>query len=323
MKMSDTRIGIKLLQDRMNAAILGQEEVVEKIVMVMLADGNLLLEGLPGLAKTRAINSLAQALACDLSRIQFTPDLLPSDITGTTVYQPEQKDNPFVFERGPIFANLVLADEINRAPAKVQSALLEAMEERQVSVSGETYKMADLFMVMATQNPVEQEGTYPLPEAQLDRFLMKVVMKYPDREAEKAVLRLVREESKGKTQNETPVAQENVFTARNEIKDIKVSEAAEQYIIDLISATRYPGELDAELGRFINFGASPRGSIALDKASRVKAWLDGRDHVLPDDIRYVAHDVLRHRLILSYEANAEGVEADQVIDKLLEIVISI
>jgi len=321
--MSDIRANIQQLQDRMNAAILGQEEVVEKIVMVMLADGNLLLEGLPGLAKTRAINSLAQALACDLSRIQFTPDLLPSDITGTTVYQPEQKDNPFVFERGPIFANLVLADEINRAPAKVQSALLEAMEERQVSVSGETYKMADLFMVMATQNPVEQEGTYPLPEAQLDRFLMKVVMKYPDREAEKAVLRLVREESKGNTQIETPIAQEAVFTARNEIKDIRVSEAAEQYIIDLISATRYPGELDAELGRFINFGASPRGSIALDKASRVKAWLDGRDHVLPDDIRYVAHDVLRHRLILSYEANAEGVEADQVIDKLLEIVISI
>lgn len=320
--MSDSRKGIQLLQDRMNAAILGQEEVVEKILMVMLADGNLLLEGLPGLAKTRAINSLAQALACDLSRIQFTPDLLPSDITGTTVYQPEQKDNPFVFERGPIFANLILADEINRAPAKVQSALLEAMEERQVSVAGETYKMADLFMVMATQNPVEQEGTYPLPEAQLDRFLMKVVMKYPDRESEKAVLRLVREESKGNTQNEPPVAQEAVFTARNEIKEIKVSEAAEQYIIDLISATRYPGELDEELGRFINFGASPRGSIALDKASRVKAWLDGRDHVLPDDIRYVAHDVLRHRLILSYEANAEGVEADQVIDKLLEIVIS-
>jgi len=321
--MSKLRESIALLQDRMNASILGQENVVERILMVLLADGNLLLEGLPGLAKTRAIKSLANALECDLSRIQFTPDLLPSDITGTTVYQPENKDNPFVFEQGPIFANLILADEINRAPAKVQSALLEAMEERQVSVAGQTYPMNPLFMVMATQNPVEQEGTYPLPEAQLDRFLMKVVMQYPDREAEKAVLRLVREESKGVVETESPIAQQVIFEAREEIKQVTVSDAAEQYIIDLISATRYAAELDQELGNYISFGASPRGAIALDKASRVKAWLEGRDHIIPDDIRFVAHDVLRHRLILSYEANAEGIDADQIIDKLLGLVIAL
>lgn len=321
--MSKLRESIALLQGQMNGAILGQEDVVERILMVLLADGNLLLEGLPGLAKTRAIKSLSKALECELSRIQFTPDLLPSDITGTTVYQPDNKDNPFVFEQGPIFANLILADEINRAPAKVQSALLEAMEERQVSVAGQTYPMSPLFMVMATQNPVEQEGTYPLPEAQLDRFLMKVVMQYPDRDAEKAVLRLVREESKGGVEQQAAIAQEVIFEAREEIKQVKVSDAAEQYIIDLISATRYPGELDSELGRYINFGSSPRGAIALDKASRVKAWLEGRDHVIPDDIRFVAHDVLRHRLILSYEANAEGVDADQIIDKLLALVIAV
>lgn len=320
--MSTTLEQIKALADRMNQSILGQENVVEKILMVMLADGNLLLEGLPGLAKTRAIKSLAAALECELSRIQFTPDLLPSDITGTTVYQPDNKDNPFVFEQGPIFANLILADEINRAPAKVQSALLEAMEERQVSVAGATYKMEDLFMVMATQNPVEQEGTYPLPEAQLDRFLMKVVMDYPDKEAEKAVLKLVREESKQTAARQENIPQEAVFNARKEIKDIKVSDAAEQYIIDLISASRFPADLDENLAKWINFGASPRGAIGLDKAARVKAWLEGRDHIIPDDIRYVAHDVLRHRLILSYEANAEGISTDDVVDELLKLVIA-
>jgi len=320
--MSNTLEQIRLLESRMNTSILGQEKVVEKILMVLLADGNLLLEGLPGLAKTRAIKSLSEALECELSRIQFTPDLLPSDITGTTVYQPDNKDNPFVFEQGPIFANLILADEINRAPAKVQSALLEAMEERQVSVAGSTYPMAKLFMVMATQNPVEQEGTYPLPEAQLDRFIMKVQMDYPDKEAEKAVLRLVREESKASKKDGTVVSQEAIFTAREEIKNVKVSDAAEQYIIDLISATRYPAELSEQLASWINFGASPRGAISLDKSARVKAWLESRDHIIPDDIRYVAHDVLRHRLILSYEASAEGISADQVIDELLKLVIA-
>lgn len=320
--MNDTRKAIEELKDRMNRSILGQANVVEKIIMVMLADGNLLLEGLPGLAKTRAIKSMAKELQCDLSRIQFTPDLLPSDVTGTTVYQPDNEDNPFVFEQGPIFANLVLADEINRAPAKVQAALLEAMEERQVSVAGTTHKMADLFMVMATQNPVEQEGTYPLPEAQMDRFIMKVIMEYPDHESERQVIKMVREESKGVVENNEPIAQDIVFQARDEIKNITVSDAAENYIVDLISGTRFPQELDEELARFINVGASPRGSIALDKCARVKAWLEGRDHVTPDDIRYVAKDVLRHRIMLSYEANAEGISADQVIDRLISKVVA-
>lgn len=313
---------IKELAGRMNRSILGQENVVEKIIMVMLADGNLLLEGLPGLAKTRAIKSMAKELKCDLSRIQFTPDLLPSDVTGTTVYQPDNKDNPFVFEEGPIFSNLVLADEINRAPAKVQAALLEAMEERQVSVAGTTHKMADLFMVMATQNPVEQEGTYPLPEAQMDRFIMKVIMEYPDHESERQVIKMVREESKGIVEKSEPIAQEVIFEARDEIKNITVSEAAETYIIDLISATRFPQELDEELAKYINVGASPRGSISLDKCARVKAWLEGRNHVIPDDIRYVAKDVLRHRIMLSYEANAEGISADEIIDRLITKVVA-
>ncbi len=319
--MSDSRNSIKELESRMNKSILGQVNVVEKIIMVMLADGNLLLEGLPGLAKTRAIKSMAQELECDLSRIQFTPDLLPSDITGTTVYQPDNKENAFIFEEGPIFANLILADEINRAPAKVQAALLEAMEERQVSVAGTTHKMADLFMVMATQNPVEQEGTYPLPEAQMDRFIMKVIMEYPDSAAEKEVIKLVREESKGSSEKNTPIDQKVVFQAREEIKNIKVSDAAENYIVDLIMATRFPEQLDQDLAKYISVGASPRGSIALDKCARVKAWMDERDFVTPDDIRYVTKDVLRHRIMLSYEANAEGISADQVIDQLIEQVV--
>ncbi len=310
---------IKELGDRINQSIIGQEKVVEKILVVFLADGNLLLEGLPGLAKTRAIKSLAKELKASLSRIQFTPDLLPSDITGTEIYQPELKD-PFIFSQGPIFANLVLADEINRAPAKVQAALLEAMEERQVTVAGKTYPMEDLFMVMATQNPVEQEGTYPLPEAQMDRFLMKVVIDYPDDEAEKQILRLVREESKGIVVPNKPISQEVVFNARNEIKEIEVSEAAEKYMVDLISATRTPEKYSEQLDKWIDFGASPRGTIALDKSSRAMAWLNGRTYVEPDDIRSVVHEVLRHRLILSYEANAERIGPDQVIDELLKVV---
>ncbi len=310
---------IKELGDRINQSIIGQEKVVEKILVVFLADGNLLLEGLPGLAKTRAIKSLSKELDASLSRIQFTPDLLPSDITGTEIYQPELKD-PFVFSQGPIFANLVLADEINRAPAKVQAALLEAMEERQVTVAGKTYPMEKLFMVMATQNPVEQEGTYPLPEAQMDRFLMKVVIDYPDDEAEKLILRLVREESKGKFAENKPISQEVVFKARDEIKEVEVSEAAEQYIVDLVSATRYPEKHSGSLDKWIEFGASPRGTIALEKCARVMAWLQGRNYVEPDDIRSVVHEVLRHRLILSYEANAERVGPDQVIDELLKVV---
>lgn len=310
---------IKDLQRRINQSIIGQEKVVEKIIVIFLADGNLLLEGLPGLAKTRAIKSLAKELMADLSRIQFTPDLLPSDITGTEIYQPELK-NPFVFQKGPIFANLVLADEINRSPAKVQAALLEAMEERQVTVAGKSYKMEDLFMVMATQNPVEQEGTYPLPEAQMDRFLMKVLIEYPDDESEKKILRLVREESKGNLIKNEPISQEVIFNARNEINEVEVSEAAEKYIVDLISATRYPKKYSEQLDRWIDFGASPRGTIALDKCSRVMAWLNGRNYVDPDDIRSIIHEVFRHRLILSYEANAERVSPDMVIDEIIKVV---
>ncbi|MFV0589949.1 MAG: AAA family ATPase [Draconibacterium sp.] len=312
---------IKDLQNRMNQSIIGQEKLVERILIGLLADGNLLLEGLPGLAKTRAVKSLANELHADLSRIQFTPDLLPSDITGSEVYQPELEEK-FVFQPGPIFSNLILADEINRAPAKVQAALLEAMEERQVSVAGKTHKMEPLFMVLATQNPVEQEGTYPLPEAQMDRFIMKVLIDYPNTESEAKILRLVREENKRlapKAKTEL-LSQEVAFKAREEIQNIKVSEAVEKYIVDLIFATRYPEKYNKELASWIDFGASPRGTIALDKCARVVAWLNGRDHVLPDDVREIIHDVLRHRLILSYEANAEGVGSDKIIDEILKVV---
>lgn len=317
--MKNSLSQIKQLQDRINSSIIGQEKVVEKIIVALLADGNLLLEGLPGLAKTRAIKSLSKELEASLSRIQFTPDLLPSDITGTEIYQPELEES-FVFKKGPIFANLVLADEINRAPAKVQSALLEAMEERQVSVAGSTYPMEKLFMVMATQNPVEQEGTYPLPEAQMDRFIMKILIEYPSDESEKQILRLVRQESKGIHQKTEPIDQKVIFEARKEIRDIEVSDAAEKYMVDLISATRYPEKYSKKLAKWIDYGASPRGTISIDKCARVMAWLNERSYVDPDDIRAVIHSILRHRLILSYEANAERISADDVIDELLNVV---
>ncbi|AWW33079.1 AAA family ATPase [Echinicola strongylocentroti] len=308
---------IKELKTRMSASIIGQDTLIDRIILVLLADGNMLLEGLPGLAKTRAIKTLSKELDCGLSRIQFTPDLLPSDITGTEIYQPELKEK-FVFQQGPIFNNLILADEINRAPAKVQSALLEAMEERQVSVAGKTYAMDPLFMVMATQNPVEQEGTYPLPEAQMDRFLMHVIIDYPDDAAELAILRLNREEQKKTTGEEKErLSPEVIFTARQEIATVKISEAMEKYIVDIISASRYPKKYSEELDSWIEFGASPRGSIAIDRASRTHAWMEGRDHVTPEDIRAVVYDCLRHRLILSYEANAEGVTADKVLEELI------
>lgn len=302
----------------MQESIIGQEKLINRLVLVLLADGNLLLEGLPGLAKTRAIKSLAQLLNCGLSRIQFTPDLLPSDITGTEIYEPEAEEK-FIFRRGPVFSNLILADEINRAPAKVQSALLEAMEERQISVAGKTYKMEDLFMVLATQNPVEQEGTYPLPEAQMDRFLMHIFIDYPDAEAEKLIIRLNRnEQSKTKKEEITKLSPEIIFKARKEIDEISISEEMEQYIVDIVTATRYPEKYNEELSRFIDFGASPRASIAIDRCSRVNAWMNNRNFVNPDDIRQVVNDCLRHRLILSYEAEAEGVKTDKVIDLLLE-----
>ena len=307
------------LREKMSESIIGQETLIDRLILVLLANGNMLLEGLPGLAKTRAIKSLASELNCDLSRIQFTPDLLPSDITGTEIYQPELKEK-FIFQKGPIFSNLILADEINRSPAKVQSALLEAMEERQVTVAGKTYKMEPLFMVMATQNPVEQEGTYPLPEAQMDRFLMHVTIDYPDDNAELAIMRLNREEQSKKKSETEKLSPRVIFDARDEIAKVKISENMEKYIVDIISATRYSVKYSEEIAQWIDFGASPRGSIAIDRSSRTHAWMEGKDFVAPDNIRAVVHDCLRHRLLLSYEANAEGITPDHVIDEILKLV---
>ncbi|GGZ41465.1 ATPase [Echinicola pacifica] len=303
----------------MGGSIIGQQALIDRLILVLLANGNMLLEGLPGLAKTRAIKTLASELDCGLSRIQFTPDLLPSDITGTEIYQPELEEK-FVFQEGPIFSNLILADEINRAPAKVQSALLEAMEERQVSVAGKTYPMDPLFMVMATQNPVEQEGTYPLPEAQMDRFLMHVIIDYPDDASELAIMRLNRGEQ---THAEAEAAAERldasvIFQARDSIAKVTIAEPMEKYIVDLVSATRYPDKYDKELATWLAYGASPRGTIAIDRASRTHAYMEGRDFVSAEDVRAVLHDCLRHRLILTYEAHAEGINADQVLDMILK-----
>jgi MoxR-like ATPase len=310
----------------MARSIIGQETVVERLIIGLLANGNLLVEGLPGLAKTRAIKSLAKNLEADFSRIQFTPDLLPSDVTGTEVYYQKDGAGEFRFEPGPIFANIVLGDEINRAPAKVQAAMLEAMEERQVTVAGTTHRMPRLFMVMATQNPVEQEGTYPLPEAQMDRFLMHVNIEYPPVEDEVLIVDLVRGEEKeqgteGGATDKVEVEripQSAVFEARAEIADIHVSDAMKRYIADLVYATRTPEKYSADLDRWIDVGGSPRASIALDKCGRVHAWLSERDFVDPEDVRAVVHDCLRHRLMLSYEAQGEGVTADRVIDAVVE-----
>jgi len=316
--MSTAFESIQILKKNMAKSIIGQDKLINQIILVLLADGNVLLEGLPGLAKTRAIKSLAKELNCGLSRIQFTPDLLPSDITGTEIYQPETEEK-FIFQKGPIFSNLILADEINRSPAKVQSALLEAMEERQVSVAGKTYRMESLFMVMATQNPVEQEGTYPLPEAQMDRFLMHVTIDYPDDTSELAIMRLNREEQKSnKSEKKEKLSPQVIFDARDEISKVNISENMERYIVDIISATRTPEKYDEKLDSFLDYGASPRGTIAIDRASRTHAWMQGKQVVTPDNIRAVVHDCLRHRLILSYEANAEGVSADDVIDEILK-----
>jgi len=312
---------IQELQSRMGLSIIGQKPVIDSLVLGLLANGNLLLEGLPGLAKTRAVKSMAKNLATGLSRIQFTPDLLPSDITGTEMYHSSGGKDMLEFQPGPIFSNLILADEINRAPAKVQAALLEAMEERQVTVAGKTHKMEPLFMVLATQNPIEQEGTYPLPEAQMDRFLMHVRVDYSTDEEELEIIRLVRGELSGEKQEEQEsISQDVVFAARKEIVKIHSSESIERYIVSLISATRYPEKYDEKLATWIEVGASPRGSLALDKCSRAQAWLAGRDHVTPDDVRSVVHECLRHRLILSYEANAEGMSVDQVIDAIIKLV---
>jgi len=317
---------IQTLKERMQQSIIGQEAVVERLIIGLLANGNLLVEGLPGLAKTRAIKALAKNLEADFSRIQFTPDLLPSDVTGTEVFYQVDGKGEFRFEPGPIFANIVLGDEINRAPAKVQAAMLEAMEERQVTVAGTTHKMPPLFMVMATQNPVEQEGTYPLPEAQMDRFLMHVNIEYPPIEDEVRIISLVRGEENASSAgaDSAPakevqrISQDVIFAARREIGQVHVSEAIQRYMADLVYATRTPEKYSSDLDRWIDVGGSPRASLALDKCGRTLAWLRRRDFVDPEDVRAIVHDCMRHRLMLSYEAQGEGVTADQVINAIVE-----
>jgi MoxR-like ATPase len=310
---------ISALRDWLSNQIVGQKHLVERMLISLLADGHLLVEGAPGLAKTKAIKTLADGIEGDFHRIQFTPDLLPSDVTGTDIYRPE--NGTFEFQPGPIFNNLALADEINRAPAKVQSALLEAMAEGQVSVGRNTYQLPELFMVMATQNPIEQEGTYPLPEAQLDRFLLHVTVGYPSLEAEKKILRLARAEaSHVEVAQPERISQSDIFNARKQILDIHMSDSVENYIVQLVDASRRPAGLDAELAQWLEFGVSPRGTIALDRCARAHAWLAGKDFVSPDDVQAVIHDIFRHRLILSFEAEATGVNSDQVIDRLLNLV---
>jgi MoxR-like ATPase len=305
------------LRSQLAKRIIGQEKLVDRLLIALLADGHLLVEGAPGLAKTTAIKALADHLDGDFHRIQFTPDLLPSDVTGSEIYRAET--GQFEFQRGPIFHNLVLADEINRAPAKVQSALLEAMGERQVSVGLRTFPLDRLFMVMATQNPIEQEGTYPLPEAQLDRFLMHVVIHYPSASAEKTILHLARNDYRqGLPAADVKLTADQVFQARNEVADIYMAEPVEQYLLALVLASRDAASLDPELARWTAFGASPRGTIALDRCARALAWLDGRDYVTPDDVRAMAFDVLRHRILLTFEAEAEGMTADTVIQRLID-----
>jgi MoxR-like ATPase len=304
------------LKNHMCSRIIGQEKLVDKLLISLLADGHLLVEGAPGLAKTKSIKELSEAIECDMNRIQFTPDLLPADVTGSDVYKPEK--GVFEFSQGPVFHNFILADEINRAPAKVQSALLEAMGERQVTVGAKTYDLPKLFMVMATQNPIEQEGTYPLPEAQLDRFLMYVKIEQPNADAERKILSLVRDEAKNvELPSFDEISQEKIFKARKEILDLHLSPALEEYIVQLVIATRNPEPYGESLSEWIHFGASPRGTIALDRCARAHAWLNERDYVIPEDVHAVVHDVLRHRILLTFEAEAEGITPDSFLDILL------
>jgi MoxR-like ATPase len=310
---------IKALEDWLSSQIIGQTHLVQRLIVAVLANGHLLVEGAPGLAKTRAIKTLADGVEGSFQRIQFTPDLLPGDVTGTEIYRPQEAN--FHFQKGPIFHNMVLADEVNRAPAKVQSALLEAMAERQVSVGSQTYELPELFLVMATQNPIEQEGTYPLPEAQLDRFLMHVNVDYPDASAETEILHLTRAEaSHHNVPAPQPLRQETIFSARQEVLAMHMASPVEQYIVQLVIASRKPDTYSKELAGWIEYGGSPRATIALDRCARAHAWLKGQDYVSPDDVQAVAADVLRHRLLLSFEAEANGVTPDQVIRELLALV---
>ena len=320
------------LQAGLNQVILGQERLIERLLIVLLADGHILVEGAPGLAKTRAIKALGEKIDGEFQRIQFTPDLLPADVTGTEIYRPQE--GSFHFQAGPVFHNLVLADEINRAPAKVQSALLEAMGERQVTVGGKTYPLPDLFLVMATQNPIEQEGTYPLPEAQLDRFLLHVFIDYPSSENELRIMRLVRKEALNEIQSSTGKKTKNsnvsaekseaqtisaayIYEARNEVLKTYMSPEIERYLVEIIAATRTPEKYSDDLARLITWGASPRGSLALDRCARARAWLYERDFVTPEDLQDLTGDVLRHRIIESYEAESDGITTDDVITKIL------
>ena len=317
----DHREEILALQAWLGTQILGQDKLVSRLLIALLADGHLLVEGAPGLAKTKAIKTLAAGLEGEFHRIQFTPDLLPSDVTGTEIYHAD--DGSFRFQQGPIFHNLILADEINRAPAKVQSALLEAMAERQVSFGRETFQLPPLFLVMATQNPIEQEGTYSLPEAQLDRFLMHVNVDYPDAATERDILQLVRRQAldpDGDTdaRPQRMLSQAAVFEARREVLAMHMAPVVEEYIVQLTMATRQPELYGEDIAGWCEYGASPRGTLALDVCARANAFLLGKDFVSPDDVLAVVHDVLRHRLILSFEAEAAGITTDNVIDALVQ-----
>ena len=315
--MSDTQQSFAKLRAYLNDEIIGQERLIERMLITLLGGGHLIVQGAPGLAKTKAIKKLASAIECDSHRIQFTPDLLPADITGSDIYRPET--GMFVFQKGPIFHNLILADEINRAPAKVQSALLEGMAERQVTVGATTYMLPELFMVMATQNPIEHEGTYALPEAQLDRFLMFVTIGHPDIESERKILRLVRSEARmGERPILEKITQKQVRQAKDEVQGVHLSPELEEYIVQFIMATSDPSAYSEKLKNLVEYGASPRGTLALDVCSRACAWLRGKDYVTPDHIHAVIHDVLRHRIILTYEAEAQGITPDMFIDMLLQ-----
>ena len=319
------RDAVNRLRDQVEELVVGQEKLVTRLLVALLANGHILVEGAPGLAKTRAIKTLAAGMEADFHRIQFTPDLLPADLTGGDVYRPET--GTFEFRPGPVFHNLVLADEINRAPAKVQSALLEAMEERQVTIGAKSYRLPRLFLVMATQNPIEQEGTYPLPEAQLDRFLLHVEVGYPDREASRKILTLNRAEAlreeRGAPVMALRIGQEELFAARREVMSIHVAASVEEYIVELVEASRSPGRYAAELADWLRWGASPRGAIALERCARALAWLAGRDFVTPEDVQRTAPDVLRHRIVLDYEAEADGITAGRFVDELLQRVPSL
>ncbi|MGF1816150.1 AAA family ATPase [Vibrio splendidus] len=309
----------EILQNYLESQIIGQQELVKQLMIALLADGHILVEGPPGLAKTRAVKSLADCVEGDFHRIQFTPDLLPADLTGTDIFRPETGE--FTFQSGPIFNSLILADEINRAPAKVQAAMLEAMAEKQVTAGRKTYALPDLFLVMATQNPIEQEGTYPLPEAQLDRFLLHLEVEYPDMESELEILRLNRGEAQGNQPVQPePISQQTIFEARQEVLNIHMADTIEQYIIRLVMATRQPKQYSDQLDQWLDMGVSPRATIALDRCARAHAWLAGRDYVTPQDVQAMAFPVLRHRLLRSYHAQAEGVTANQVITHLISLV---